>query len=150
MVALALSAAPASAQTGGEALQMAPASDWVMDYAADSCALRRAFEADGQRALLEMRQFGPGETFQVTVGSDTLSRTSRKPRVRFEPDSELVDPGMVYVFDRDETHGVLYTDSFRPSSLRLGNSARSGTTPAWSPADRFDGRAHGGHAHMSR
>jgi len=135
VAALGLCALPAAVRAADEPLQMAPASNWVMDYAEDSCALRRAFEGGGNRAYLELRQFGPGEQFQVTLGSDTLSRTSRTPRTRFEPDDGLTERLPAYFFDRDGMHGVLYTDSLRPTALDL-SPGRTGRFPDWPAAER--------------
>lgn len=129
---------PAGALAADEPLQLAPVSNWVMDYADDSCALHRTFEGGGEQATLELRQSVPGEAFRVIVASKTLSRGRDKLRVRFEPDAkfyELSRPTLVTLDIGAE--GVLYTDSFRPSAIRVPPSReqvreameRAGGTP---------------------
>lgn len=108
---------------------MAPSSQWVVDYREDSCALRRTFRAGDHQATLQLRQFGPGDSFEVTLLSDTVPRTTKAPRVRFEPDDDFIKPPIAFLVSRGEAHGVRYTDSFRPSALKQ--------SPApWPQADR--------------
>ncbi len=54
-------------QASAEPLTMEPKSPWVLDYAEDSCALRRTFQHEGRETELEMRSFGPGEDMQFIV-----------------------------------------------------------------------------------
>ena len=110
---------------------MAPASAWVIDRAEDSCAVRRAFQAGDDQVLLELRQFGPGPAFQVTLVSNTLSRTNQSPRVRFEPDDEFFEPSAPFFFDQGAAHGILYNDSLRPSAVK-----ESRTLQEWPDAER--------------
>jgi hypothetical protein len=65
-------AVPASAQ-GRPGLS--PSSAWTLDYAADSCALRRMFGEGDDRFYLEFRRFGPGLGLQTTIASSGM-----KPR----------------------------------------------------------------------
>lgn len=101
--------------TAAAPLRMAPASKWVMDYADDSCALRRQFQGGKDTAILELREFGPGDVFQVLISSDTLSGTKQPARVRFEPDDSFSSP-QTYFFDDGQTHGVVFHDSLSPNA----------------------------------
>lgn len=80
-LALGFSAAPVQAQD--EWVDLSPSSDWVLDYAEDSCALRRNFGEPGQAALLEMRQFSPFTPMRITVATSDFEATRRAPRYRF-------------------------------------------------------------------
>lgn len=78
---------------------MAPSSEWIVDYADDSCALRRAFKVGDEQAILQLRQFAPGENFEVVLLSSTLTRTDKAPRVRFEPDGDFRQPLAPFFID---------------------------------------------------
>jgi len=117
-IAVALAASPAGAQTPAEPLEMEPSSSWVADYAEDSCALIRDFQAGDDKVTLQLRQFGPGENFEVSVVSRTLSRTSQAPRVRFEPDEGFHELPSPFFLDEGDLHGVQYVDSLRPTALK--------------------------------
>jgi hypothetical protein len=129
---LTLGTAPLGAQTVDEPLRLASSSDWVLDYAEDSCALRRAFAAGDHQAILELRQYGPGDQLEVLIVSDTLSRTRRAPRARFEPDEAWLEPFAANFVDAGTTRGLIYTDSLRPAALKPKTEA----WPAWPDADR--------------
>jgi TonB family protein len=107
---------------------MTPSTNWVLDYAEDSCALRRNFESSGEQATLELRQFGPGDSVQVILVSDTLSRTGRAPRVRFEPDDDYFEPMASLLLDDGQLGGVMYSDTLRPPALK-GREAPDGDWP---------------------
>jgi protein TonB len=111
---------------------MAPSSDWVVDYAEHSCALRRAFRAGEDQVILEFRLYGPGDWMEVVVVSDTVPRTRRAPRVRFEPDHAWHEPTSPLFVDAAPRHGVIYSDSLRPSALKPSD----GAWPPWPDQDR--------------
>lgn len=134
-VFLVLAAGNAAHATDEPPLVMAPSSQWVVDYADDSCALRRAFEAGEERATLELRQFSPGDGFRVSVVSDTMARTRSGLRVRFEPDErwfEPVAPLLLSYDSHDKRQGVLYSDTLRPNAGKRSN----GYTPPLPAAAR--------------
>lgn len=95
-----VASSPVSAQDD-DWLQLAPATNWVLDYAEDSCALRRAFGEEGQQVLLELRQYSPGDSMQVIVTSDDIRRndsgfrfrSSRGVTANFVPDTEPYNIG---------------------------------------------------------
>ena len=66
VVVTAATACPAMAQ---DVPGLAPSTPWTIDYDTDSCALRRMFGEGGKRAYLELRQFGPRASLQVTLAS---------------------------------------------------------------------------------
>ncbi|WP_169053498.1 energy transducer TonB [Alteraurantiacibacter aquimixticola] len=59
-----------------------------MDYAEDSCALRRAFGAEGQEVVIELRQFQPGDGMMFTAYGEPLRTRMRPALFRFEPVGE--------------------------------------------------------------
>lgn len=75
--------APASAEN----LVLQPNSDWVVDYAEDSCALRRNFGGHDDFVQLEIRYFSPGGLPQISVVGKGLSTTGDDLQFRFEPDN---------------------------------------------------------------
>ena len=131
-IAAALAVSPVSAQSAAEPLEMTPSSVWEADYGEDSCALRRAFKSGEDEAILQLRQFGPGDIFEVTLASRTLSRTNEAPRVRFEPDESFFEPSQPEFIEEGDLHGVFYTDSLRPVALK----PLPGPFSDWSEAER--------------
>jgi len=76
-------------------LALAPSSPWTIDYAADSCALRRTFGSGKEQAFLEMRRFAPGWGLQTTIASSRAgARFDRNVRYRFTDDAEWQYPGL--------------------------------------------------------
>ena len=131
-VSLALYATPVRAAENEQPLVMAPISDWVVDYADKSCALRRAFANEDEKAVLELRQYGPGDRIEVAVLSDTVSRTRGSPRTRFEPASEWSEPPAANFIDAGSYHGVIYDDTLRLKETR----PEEGPLPEWPDEDR--------------
>ena len=111
--AWALIASPASAQVSAEPLVMTPSSSWIADYSEDNCALRRTFAAGDDNAVLQLRQYAPGDRFEVSVASETLARGREDPEVRFEPDDHwYIVRGALPISDA-ELRGIQYTDSLK-------------------------------------
>src|SRR6187402_3119713 len=67
-IATLFAAAPAEAQP----VEFVPAGGWVADFAADSCSLVRTFSHDNDTISLRLQQYGPGNSFQITLASSTL------------------------------------------------------------------------------
>jgi hypothetical protein len=130
--ALALSAAPACAQAADGVLDMAPVEGWVLDYAEDSCALRRGFSGGGHQVALELRQTSPLDGFQVTIVSNTMTRNQRGPRVHFEPERRWFEPNFPLLFDDGTRYGVSYSDNLRPVPAVITDEE----PPPWSDAER--------------
>ena len=84
-------AAAAACSTPGPAWaadppELAPSSNWTLDYAEDSCALRRMFGQDKNQAYLELRRFEPGMGLQVTFASNRMRiENPASFSFRFEP-----------------------------------------------------------------
>ena len=64
---------------------LTPSGPWVADYAENHCALRRDFGTEGQRMLLELRQYRHGNSFDLLVGSDSLRTSRAAPTLAFLP-----------------------------------------------------------------
>jgi hypothetical protein len=133
LAALAITGQAQAAETQAP-LDLAPQSQWVMDYDSESCALRRLFGTPENEALLEVRQYAPGDSFDVIVASSTIPRTNQSPQVRFEPDAKSWEPSSVILGEFGESmKGVIFTDSLWPNS----RAPDEGEAPApWSAADR--------------
>jgi len=113
-----------------ERAQMAPASPWSIDYAQDSCALRRSFAAGSNQMFLELRQFGPSASFEVTVASSTF-RPSSSVRTRFEPDDAFFVPHDGVLVSGGNLNAVRYTDDFIGGEWRLRRVSRSVRDCRW-------------------
>jgi hypothetical protein len=131
-IVLTLGVAPRGAQAADATLEMAPSSDWVVDYADDRCALRRAFAAGDEQATLELRQYAPGDNLEIIVVSSTPARIRSEPRVRIEPDEDWYDPPDAMLLDVAAGHGVMYTDNLRPAALKSDGQPYA----PWSEQDR--------------
>ena len=83
----ALAAVLAAPAAGQDTLSLEPSGSWTLDYAVDSCALRRTFGGGESPAWLEIMQLIPGTTYRITVSSSGLPMSrQRAPAVRFLPD----------------------------------------------------------------
>ena len=80
---LAGAAVPVRAQDAP--VELTPSSPWVLDYAEDSCALRRRFGEVGQHVDLELRKFGRGVGFQVIVVSADFAALTNSFAAQFVP-----------------------------------------------------------------
>jgi TonB family protein len=132
LLALALGAMPVRAAAAEEPRTMTPSSSWVVDYADDSCALRRAFAQGTDKAILEMRQFAPNNQFQISVISDTLHVNRTVPRVRFEPDETWFEAEGAMLSDAGQFSGFVYWDSLR----RHDTEPNGESLPVWTDEDR--------------
>lgn len=122
MAAIALALFPAS-PAYAERVELEPASPWNVNYAENSCELRRVYEHDGKQAFLYLRQYGPAHIYEIIAGSSDFSflhTPTRMPRrnsgskqrdvyAMWEPDGtltqikspmfiELADGGRALVF----------------------------------------------------
>jgi TonB family protein len=68
-------------------LSLPPTSQWVVDYADDSCRMSRQFGSDRQEVLLVFDRYGPGEEFRLTVGGPMFKDKSeeRSLSIQFGP-----------------------------------------------------------------
>ena len=77
----------AAADNIEDAIRLAPADAWILDYADHSCSLNREF-SDGQRSvMLKLEQRFPGDLYQIAFGSRNLTLTGEDPTVWLLPDS---------------------------------------------------------------
>jgi TonB family protein len=109
----ALLAAPVAGQAPAEPLVMAPSSPWIADYSEDNCALRRTFQAGDDNAVFQLRQYSPGDTYEVSVASETLSSGREGPKVRFEPDDYWYVVTGALPIPGEGLRGIQYSDSLR-------------------------------------
>jgi TonB family protein len=133
-VAVALCVVPVGAHAADE-LVLEPSTNWIVDYGDDSCALLRTFRAGEERVTLEMRQFEPGEGLRIAIVSDTLARSHRVARTRFEPDEAWIEhpaPLLLSYGGDDKRRGVLYSDTLRPSAQKAPGQQPS----PWLAAER--------------
>ena len=121
LVALALAGLPSAGVGADDAAPAAlkPVSAWIVDYADDSCALRRTFGSAEQPVWLELRQFSPGDEFLVTVASSTFKSRKRVPKAQFLPDGPIrQDKLTAYGIYGKGVEGVAFPDTLRPAPGR--------------------------------
>jgi len=137
LVLAAACAAPQHALAKDEApLELEPSSRWIMDYAEDSCALRRTFGEPENQVWLELRQFAPGFGLQTTVASASLDTVKRDwPRVRFEPaDEDYTARGAIYGQFGEDLDGVIFTGTLRYTDADFPEHMEE--APRWDESER--------------
>jgi TonB family protein len=133
LLALAPMAVAAPAAQPRTPLELEPSSRWIVDYDADSCALRRGFDDAAGKMTLEFRQYAPGDAFQVILASDYLNIERGSPEVKFEPDNALLErPDATMGTFGDGVSGLFYQDSFRPNA----DKNREDPPTPWSADER--------------
>ena len=80
-----------------DVLRLGPSSPWVMDYAEDSCALRRTFGEVGRQVTLEMRQFSPDSSIQFSIFSENIGTTTEWLRFGVDPDEPPTEDMHAYI-----------------------------------------------------
>ena len=127
-----LSAQPLIAQDQDVLKTLVPASNWVLDYAEDSCALRRAFGEEGSQVFLEMRQFAPNDSLQVIVSSDDIAYRRRQPSLQFLPDPAKAEKLDVMAIENDSWgEGFLLN-----TSVRTAPDGETMNAEYWAPDER--------------
>jgi hypothetical protein len=114
---------PAAAK---DTLVLEPSSHWEIDYAEDSCALRRLFGEAELQTHLEMRRYQPGVQLQTTVA--TKAKTTRKTlRFRLGDEGEWVERYAMLAEFGGELEGVIFDHSL-PNAPPDHNFERDGLT----------------------
>jgi hypothetical protein len=73
-------------------INLLPTSQWVVDYKADSCQLRRHFGEGDKLTLLVMSQYGPHDVYRMVFGGETMRPLAKSElKLRFGP-TEAVQP----------------------------------------------------------
>jgi hypothetical protein len=145
IASVALLATPIGAQAPSAPLPMEPASHWVADYSEDNCALRRVFQAGEDNAVLQLRQYSPGDQFEISVASETLERLGEDPQVRFEPDDHWYVVRSPLSVPGDGLEGFQYTDSLKRNADKAelhwseaGREARERAITGFAVAGAFE------------
>jgi len=86
-----------------EVRRLAPSSQWVVDYADDSCSLARKFGDGDRQVTLFFDQFEPGDTFSLTmVGKALVPRGDESSAlVQFGPNEKPQDVSVLAGTSRD-------------------------------------------------
>ncbi|MGB3166741.1 MAG: energy transducer TonB [Alteraurantiacibacter sp.] len=113
-----------------EPTTLAPVMNWNVDFAEDSCALRRMFGEEGQRVYLELRQYEPGNPLVAMVASNDFDRLNR-PRdfsFSFAPDAEFQEVDFPMGIDSDDLGkgAMFYTSLMTAEQRALSGELRSG------------------------
>lgn len=117
---------PAQVSAQQEPVRLAPSMNWNLDYAEDSCALRRLFGPEGQQVFLTLRQYGPSAEPTMTVSSADFRRRGslRDLAITFAPDDAPDTDHMPMAIEVEGFgEGVLVSTSLYRASQREFSSA---------------------------
>ena len=111
-----------------------PSSHWELDYAEDSCALRRMFGEGEQQTQLEMRRYQPGAQLESTIASKAkmprksmnLALGGNFLRVRLGEGKWAERYAMTAEFG-DDFHGVIFDHSLSGSPPDLDDERKGWT-----------------------
>ena len=79
-----LAATPLLVAASPQPVRMQPSSGWVLDYAADSCKLSRAFGAGVDETVLQFESTAPGQMSMIVIGRP-LRTTQEQVAAKFLP-----------------------------------------------------------------
>jgi hypothetical protein len=89
--------------------RFAPTAPWTANFADDSCALERTFASGSDTLFLRLRQYVPGDNFEITLASETLN-VRRGKTVTFTPGSSEQKIDSYQSFDVSHgLSGVVFT-----------------------------------------
>lgn len=92
-------------------------SPWAIDYADDSCALRRTFTSGDKKLELEMRQFQPEGDLAILVSSPVMDFAAQEALIRFGPDDDYIaKPRAFRAKLSNGWVGITFHDELVPSS----------------------------------
>ena len=107
-----------------------PSISWNVDYADDSCALRRAFVNGDDKVVLELRQFSPGDKFSATAASTAFRQGTKPLKVRILPEDKPHDAsGSSPLQYPNGLFGFGWYDSFVPLAEGAEKLAVIGAAP---------------------
>ncbi|MGQ7830166.1 hypothetical protein [Altererythrobacter sp. Z27] len=66
-----------------EPIEATAVTQWEVDFAPESCGIKRHFQLGEGIVSFELRQFTPHDGFDLTVFTNTLKRTGASPEIRF-------------------------------------------------------------------
>lgn len=81
----------------GRADVLEPSTTWQLDYAEDKCRLAREFGEGEARVLLAIEQFGPSDTFTLSMAGKPLVAASRAKDVKLRFGSLPVDETLEFL-----------------------------------------------------
>lgn len=96
-------------------LVFAPSSQWVLDYADDHCALRRAFSDGEENFYIEFRQFTPNNAYDLSIMASGRNYDKRRVHYRFAPHEFTQKFERALPLESNAGHsGVLTSSTFGP------------------------------------
>lgn len=135
---------PASAKDKAPEV-FAPTSAWLVDYADDFCGLQRDFASGGTSIHLELRQYAPGDSYDLFLWGDWngLGRTDLQYRFTTSPDS-LEKGSSPRVFDlkmKNGQRGILisgnWADLATVTQGATGRTAETATPDNWAASVNY-------------
>jgi len=124
--------------------QLAPSTQWVVDYANDSCSLGRGFGVGDQKVTLFFDQYEPGDTFNLTfVGKPVyVEMGSPKATIQFGPNEIPADETAVSATTKNTPAIILQgnqrlgplTDAEKAARKRIGEGEPPVALPPIGPA----------------
>lgn len=102
LIAAIVAAASTPAFAQDEEIVLSGASPWNLDFAEDSCGLRRMFSDGTRSAFLEMRQFAPGLGIRFMVYSNEMEEDVERVRYVLYPDGKPQDASGAFSITLDD------------------------------------------------
>ena len=101
-----------------EVIELAPSGDWVVSFDDSSCALHREFGGSENLVLMELRQFRPGDSYQLVV--TTKAYRANRGRIKFAllPDDAPDYESGFGVNSADGAQGFAFLGSFKQAADR--------------------------------
>lgn len=121
-------------QAAAETRELAPSSNWVVDYGDDSCALFREFGGAENPVFFEIRQFEPGNTLQFTIATNSSRRRDGHATVTITPEDEAqrIERPLLLTTE-NYGDGFRFSRSLRPRRAQVDGD---GTRGRWTAAER--------------
>ncbi|WP_285712468.1 hypothetical protein [Erythrobacter oryzae] len=80
---------PAEVASRADVALLKPTGSWVVDFAGDNCRLQRDFELNGERHVVELKQQGPEDSFQMVAAGPALAKLGNRPDLAWGLRSDL-------------------------------------------------------------
>ncbi|WP_324740745.1 energy transducer TonB [Tsuneonella sp. CC-YZS046] len=106
-------------------LRLAPNSQWILDYAKDSCRLVRKFGEADQESLLSLERFGPTDQFSLWLLGKPIRQSSEgfKLTVRFGPNEAEQYPDYYMGKGSNGKPSLVFTSALRIAAFPKKDTA---------------------------
>ena len=118
-----LAATPLLVAASPQPVRLQPATAWVLDYAADSCKLSRAFGKDADQTILQFESTAPGEMGMMAIGRPLQTGADEIP-TKFLPIQDKAFKGEAKLTTREDPAVLWSGISLSPAAIAERDKAR--------------------------